>query len=97
MARRSRIHNRVRGDVHKPYGEEVAFLLSLVVSTVLGLTIIFLALVEFLEVLPRGLAAMVVMCVIAVIVVFARAMLEKALALPDTSRGLTPVVRPLER
>jgi hypothetical protein len=97
MARRSRIQNRVRGDVHKPYGEEIAFLLSLVVSTVLGLTIAVLALVEFFEALPAGLASMFLMSVLALVAVPVYALLEKALALPQTSRGLTPVVRPLDR
>lgn len=97
MARRSRIHNRVRGDVHKPYGEEVAFLLSLVVSTVLGFTIAVLALVELLRILPPGLGAMVLTSAIALIFVVARALLEKSIALPESSRGATPFVRPLDR
>lgn len=93
MARRSRIRERVRGDVHRTYGEEVGLLLCLVISAVLGLTLLVLMLIEFVQVLPGGLGALIVLSLLVFFFVVGKAVLERTLALPSVSRGSTPVVR----
>ena len=93
MARRSRIRERVKGQVHRTYGDEVALLLSLVITSVLTLALLALLIMEFIEVLPTGLAVVVVSSLLIVVFVFAKAVLERTLAIPSVSRGSTPVVR----
>jgi hypothetical protein len=93
MARRSRIRERVRGKVHRTYGEEVAFLLSLVISSVLGLTLLALLVMQIVEVLPGGLSAVIVLSLSMSVFVIGKAVLERTLALPTVSRGSTPVIR----
>lgn len=68
-------------------------LLALVVSALLALTLAALFLLEFLEMLPLGLAALVVVSLLAMFVVIGKAVLERALALPNTARSVTPVIR----
>jgi len=90
---RSRRRERVRGKEHRTYGEEVAFLLSLVISSVLGMTLAALVVMEVVQALPAGLAAVVVLSLFVSIFVLGKAVLERVLALPSVSRGSTPVVR----
>jgi len=67
--------------------------LALVVSTLLGLTLAALMLLEFLQALPGGLGAIIVLSLLVSAVVIGKAVLERTLALPSVLRGLTPVVR----
>jgi hypothetical protein len=83
----------VRGKVHRTYGEEVAFLLSLVISSVLGMTLLALLVMQIVEVLPGGPAAVIVLSLFMSFFVVGKAMLERTLALPSVSRGSTPVLR----
>jgi hypothetical protein len=90
---RSRIQERARSKVHRTYGEEVAFLLSLVITSAFGMTLLFLLVMEILQILPGGLGAVIVLSLLISVVVIGKAVLERTLALPSVWRGSTPVVR----
>lgn len=83
----------MHGNVHRTYGEEIGLLLSLVISSILGLTLLVLLVMEFVQALPGGLGAVIVLSLLALVFVIGNAVLERVMALPSVSRGNTPVVR----
>ena len=68
-------------------------MLSLVIVTVLGLTLSSLVVLEFLDILPTGLSMIVTLSLLVFVIVVGKAVLERALAIPNVYRGMTPVVR----
>jgi hypothetical protein len=93
MALLERTTRRARADDHRTYGEEVALMLSLVIVSVLGLTLVSLLVVQFLDILPSGVSVTVMLSLLVFGIVVGRAMFERILAVPTIYRGLTPIVR----
>ena len=84
---------RVRSDEHRTFAEEAAMILSLLVATVLGLAVGTLLILEVLQILPGGLSVVVGTCVLVFAAACAKAVFDRAVAVPSVSRGATPVVR----
>jgi hypothetical protein len=93
MATNPQSTRRVRSDDHRTFAEEAAMILSLLVASVLGLTVGTLLVVEVLQILPGGLSIIVGTSLLVFAAACAKAVFDRAVAVPSVSRGLTPVVR----
>lgn len=68
-------------------------MLSLIIISVLGLAVVSLMTLEFLDILPTGIGMTVTLSLLAFAVVVGRAILERVGAVPSVYRTMTPVVR----
>jgi hypothetical protein len=93
MATNPQSTRRVRSDDHRTFAEETATILSLLVALVLGLALGTLIILEILQILPGGLGTIVGTSLLVFAAACAKAVFDRAVAVPAVSRGLTPVVR----
>ena len=73
--------------------EDIALALALVITAILGLTMLSLVVLEFLEILPGGLERIAFLSLVVFAAVVGRALVSRALSTPVVYRGHTPVVR----
>ena len=88
-----RTWRRQTPDDHRTKAEDAGYVLALVVIAVLGMTLVTILLLRFLEVLPVGIDLIVFMSIVAFGAVVGRAILSRTLSLPPVYRGRVPSVR----
>lgn len=84
-------------DEYVTTAEDAALVLSLVVIVVLSGTLVSFLILEFLDILPAQVSSVLLATLFIFCGVVGRAILARALALPDHYKGDAPVMRNLRR
>jgi hypothetical protein len=93
-----RHHHLIQADEeYVTTGEDAALVLSLVIIIVLAGTLVSFLILEFLDVLPARVGSVFLATLFIFCGVVGRAILARALALPDHYKGDAPVMRNLRR
>lgn len=82
--------SRSRGGIE---AEDIALALALVITAILGLTMLSLVVLEFLEILPGGFERIAFLSLVVFCAVIGRALMARVLSTPSVYRGHTPVIR----
>ena len=81
------------GATRKTLGEDVATLISYLIAGAMTATCVTLLFMKFLEILPNGIWALVVLCSLTSVCVIIHACLERVVSLPSLYSTANPLVR----